>query len=61
MAQRKAAEAPVEIPARLDVTADVGVVVTEPKPDAPERFRFTFPGQQRDRFLDIADAKYFNV
>jgi 5-methyltetrahydrofolate--homocysteine methyltransferase len=31
------------------------VVLTEPKPDAPERFRFTFPRQQRDRFLDIAD------
>ena len=31
------------------------VVLTEPRPDAPERFRFTFPRQQRDRFLDIAD------
>jgi 5-methyltetrahydrofolate--homocysteine methyltransferase len=42
------------MPARSDVAADV-VVVTEPKPDAPERFRFTFPRQQRDRFLDITD------
>ncbi len=31
------------------------VVLAEPKPDAAERFRFTFPRQQRDRFLDIAD------
>ncbi|MGW4353097.1 methionine synthase [Nocardia sp. NPDC004582] len=31
------------------------IVLTEPKPDAPERFRFTFPRQQRDRFLCIAD------
>ena len=31
------------------------VVLTEPKPNADERFRFTFPRQQRDRFLDIAD------
>src|ERR1700759_4973738 len=31
------------------------IVLTEPKPDAPERFRFTFPRQQRGRFLDIAD------
>ncbi|MCL2533631.1 MAG: methionine synthase [Nocardiaceae bacterium] len=31
------------------------VVLTEPNPDAPERFRFTFPRQQRDRFLCIAD------
>jgi 5-methyltetrahydrofolate--homocysteine methyltransferase len=31
------------------------VVLTEPKPGAPERFRFTFPRQQRDRFLCIAD------
>jgi 5-methyltetrahydrofolate--homocysteine methyltransferase len=31
------------------------VVLAEPKPDAQERFRFTFPRQQRDRFLDIAD------
>ncbi|HEY5858302.1 MAG TPA: methionine synthase [Aldersonia sp.] len=26
-----------------------------PDPDAPQRFRFTFPRQQRDRFLCIAD------
>jgi 5-methyltetrahydrofolate--homocysteine methyltransferase len=31
------------------------IVLTEPKPDAPERFRFTFPRQQRGRFLCIAD------
>jgi 5-methyltetrahydrofolate--homocysteine methyltransferase len=31
------------------------VVLTEPKPDAPERYRFTFPRQQRGRFLCIAD------
>lgn len=31
------------------------VVLTEPRPDAPERFRFTFPRQQRGRFLCIAD------
>ncbi|WP_197480548.1 vitamin B12 dependent-methionine synthase activation domain-containing protein, partial [Rhodococcus sp. EPR-157] len=31
------------------------VVLTEPTPDAPERYRFTFPRQQRDRFLCIAD------
>jgi len=31
------------------------IVLTEPKPDAAERFRFTFPRQQRDRFLCIAD------
>jgi 5-methyltetrahydrofolate--homocysteine methyltransferase len=31
------------------------VVLTEPKPDAAVRFRFTFPRQQRDRFLCIAD------
>ncbi|WP_067821859.1 methionine synthase [Nocardia inohanensis] len=31
------------------------IVLTEPKPDAPERYRFTFPRQQRDRFLCIAD------
>ncbi len=28
---------------------------TEPKPDAPERFRFTFPRQRRDRLLCLAD------
>jgi 5-methyltetrahydrofolate--homocysteine methyltransferase len=31
------------------------VVLGEPKPDAPERYRFTFPRQQRGRFLCIAD------
>ncbi|MFZ2530231.1 MAG: methionine synthase [Rhodococcus sp. (in: high G+C Gram-positive bacteria)] len=31
------------------------VVLTEPRPDAPERYRFTFPRQQRTRFLCIAD------
>jgi 5-methyltetrahydrofolate--homocysteine methyltransferase len=31
------------------------VVLTEPKPDAQERYRFTFPRQQRGRFLCIAD------
>jgi 5-methyltetrahydrofolate--homocysteine methyltransferase len=31
------------------------IVLTEPKPTAAERFRFTFPRQQRDRFLCIAD------
>ena len=31
------------------------VVLTEPKPDAPERYRFTFLRQQRGRFLCIAD------
>lgn len=31
------------------------VVLTEPKSDAPQRYRFTFPRQQRDRFLCIAD------
>ena len=31
------------------------VVLTEPRPDAAERFRFTFPRQQRSRFLCIAD------
>ncbi|MGE2769458.1 methionine synthase [Rhodococcus sp. 1.20] len=31
------------------------IVLTEPKPDAPERFRFTYPRQHRDRFLCIAD------
>ncbi|KBA94764.1 methionine synthase, partial [Mycobacterium tuberculosis M1762] len=42
--------------------------LTEPKPDAPVRYRFHFPRQQRGRFLCIADfilhhpeAKYFNV
>ncbi|MFB8279270.1 methionine synthase [Nocardia colli] len=31
------------------------IVLTEPNPSAPERYRFTFPRQQRDRFLCIAD------
>ncbi|MEU0501254.1 methionine synthase [Nocardia sp. NPDC005998] len=31
------------------------IVLTEPHPDAPQRYRFTFPRQQRDRFLCIAD------
>ncbi|ORA81153.1 methionine synthase [Mycobacterium malmoense] len=31
------------------------VVLTEPTPDAPQRYRFTFPRQQRGRFLCIAD------
>ncbi|MBD0323756.1 MAG: methionine synthase, partial [Aldersonia sp.] len=31
------------------------VVLTEPKSDGAERFRFTFPRQQRDRFLCVAD------
>jgi 5-methyltetrahydrofolate--homocysteine methyltransferase len=31
------------------------IVLAEPKPDAAERFRFTFPRQQRGRFLCIAD------
>jgi 5-methyltetrahydrofolate--homocysteine methyltransferase len=31
------------------------VLLTEPRPDADQRFRFTFPRQQRDRFLCIAD------
>jgi 5-methyltetrahydrofolate--homocysteine methyltransferase len=31
------------------------IVLTEPNPDAPERYRFIFPRQQRDRFLCIAD------
>ncbi|MDD4867927.1 MAG: methionine synthase, partial [Mycobacterium sp.] len=31
------------------------VVLTEPAPDAAERYRFTFPRQQRGRFLCIAD------
>ncbi|MGW5521812.1 methionine synthase [Gordonia sp. NPDC003950] len=34
---------------------DVVHVLTEPKPDAPVRFSFTFPRQQRTRFLCIAD------
>ncbi|WP_306364807.1 methionine synthase [Nocardia sp. CC227C] len=31
------------------------IVLTEPDPDAPQRYRFTFPRQQRDRFLCVAD------
>ncbi|MHA6618327.1 methionine synthase [Pseudonocardia sp. DLS-67] len=31
------------------------VVLAEPHPDAPERFRFTFPRQRRDRHLCLAD------
>jgi 5-methyltetrahydrofolate--homocysteine methyltransferase len=31
------------------------IVLTEPRPDAEERFRFSFPRQQRGRFLCIAD------
>ncbi|WP_370183879.1 methionine synthase [Rhodococcus wratislaviensis] len=31
------------------------VVLTDPTPDAEERFRFTFPRQHRDRFLCVAD------
>ncbi|WP_375483794.1 methionine synthase [uncultured Mycobacterium sp.] len=31
------------------------IILAEPTPDAPERFRFTFPRQQRDRFLCVAD------
>jgi 5-methyltetrahydrofolate--homocysteine methyltransferase len=31
------------------------IVLTEQRPDAPERLRFTFPRQQRGRFLCIAD------
>ncbi len=31
------------------------IVLEEPRHDAAERFRFTFPRQQRDRFLCIAD------
>lgn len=31
------------------------IVLDQPSPDGAERFRFTFPRQQRDRFLCIAD------
>ncbi|ASO20300.1 5-methyltetrahydrofolate--homocysteine methyltransferase [Actinoalloteichus hoggarensis] len=34
---------------------DSVVVLTEPSPDAPERFRFTFPRQAKDRRLCLAD------
>ncbi|MGH3754935.1 MAG: methionine synthase [Pseudonocardiaceae bacterium] len=35
--------------------SDALVVLTDPRPDAPERFRFTFPRQRRDRRLCLAD------
>ena len=35
--------------------SDALVVLTESRPDAPERFRFTFPRQRRDRRLCLAD------
>ncbi|WP_225727592.1 MULTISPECIES: methionine synthase [unclassified Nocardia] len=31
------------------------IVLAEPNPDAAQRYRFTFPRQQRDRFLCVAD------
>jgi 5-methyltetrahydrofolate--homocysteine methyltransferase len=31
------------------------VILTEPRPDAPERTRFSFPRQRRDRHLCLAD------
>jgi 5-methyltetrahydrofolate--homocysteine methyltransferase len=34
---------------------DALVVLDEPRPDAGERFRFTFPRQRRDRHLCLAD------
>ncbi|WP_067895999.1 methionine synthase [Nocardia vaccinii] len=34
---------------------DEVIVLAEPDPAAPERYRFAFPRQQRDRFLCIAD------
>ena len=34
---------------------DALIVLTEPRPDAAERFRFTFPRQRRDRRLCLAD------
>ncbi len=34
---------------------DEVIVLSEPDPGAPERYRFAFPRQQRDRFLCIAD------
>ena len=34
---------------------DTLVVLTEPNPEAPERFRFEFPRQRRDRHLCLAD------
>jgi 5-methyltetrahydrofolate--homocysteine methyltransferase len=35
--------------------ADALIVLTEPRPDAPERCRFVFPRQRRDRRLCLAD------
>jgi 5-methyltetrahydrofolate--homocysteine methyltransferase len=35
--------------------ADALIVLTEPRPDAAERFRFVFPRQRRDRRLCLAD------
>jgi 5-methyltetrahydrofolate--homocysteine methyltransferase len=35
--------------------SDTLIVLTEPRPDAPERLRFTFPRQRRDRRLCLAD------
>jgi len=43
------------VPSAVLWDMDGTLVDAEPKPDAAERFRFTFPHQQRDRFLDIAD------
>ncbi|HZG91897.1 MAG TPA: methionine synthase [Pseudonocardia sp.] len=34
---------------------DALVVLTEPRPDAPERYRLEFPRQRRDRHLCLAD------
>jgi 5-methyltetrahydrofolate--homocysteine methyltransferase len=34
---------------------DAVIVLAQPRPDAVERFRFSFPRQQRGRFLCIAD------
>ncbi|MGH3763908.1 MAG: methionine synthase [Pseudonocardiaceae bacterium] len=34
---------------------DALIVLTEPRPDAAEQFRFTFPRQRRDRRLCLAD------
>ncbi|MGH3965197.1 MAG: methionine synthase [Pseudonocardiaceae bacterium] len=35
--------------------SDALVVLAKPRPDAPERFRFSFPRQRRDRRLCLAD------
>ncbi|MGH3804661.1 MAG: vitamin B12 dependent-methionine synthase activation domain-containing protein, partial [Pseudonocardiaceae bacterium] len=35
--------------------SDALVVLAQPRPDAPERLRFTFPRQRRDRRLCLAD------